>query len=138
MKTNGKKHHRVAVLGAGILGCSTALFLARQGAEVVLIDRDAELLRGASRWNEGKIHLGFLYSGDPSLRTAKELLPGGLLFRPLMEDLLECSLDDITESQDLYLVHHDSIVSVEDTARYFNRLTDIISEHPLLRITWVT
>jgi hypothetical protein len=48
-----------------------------------------------------------------------------------MEDLLECSLDDITESQDLYLVHHDSIVSVEDTARYFNRLTDIISEHPL-------
>ena len=70
-----KRKASVAVLGAGIMGGATALFLARRGVRVVLFDAAAEPFCGASRWNEGKIHLGFLYSGDPSLRTARRLLP---------------------------------------------------------------
>lgn len=113
------------------MGCCTALLLARRGVEVVLFDREPELLQGASRWNEGKIHLGFLYSGDRGLHTAKELLTGGLLFRPILEELLETRLRSITTSPDLYLVHRDSIASAQDIGCYFEALTDMVRQHPL-------
>lgn len=125
-----RKRRRVAVLGAGITGCCTALYLARGGIEVSLYDREEGLIQGASRWNEGKIHLGFLYSGDPELHTARELLAGGLQFRPILEDLLDTRLRYVSTSRDLYLVHRDSIVSPQDTGRYFDALTAMIREHP--------
>ena len=45
-----------AVIGAGVMGCSTALFLARGGMRVVLIDRGA-LCRQASGVNAGTLTL---------------------------------------------------------------------------------
>ena len=88
---------RVAVLGAGIMGSCLSLFLARKGIDVTLFDMAPTPMGGASRWNEGKIHLGYLYSADPSLRTTRTLLPGGLAFSRLVSDLLEESLaDEIT------------------------------------------
>ncbi len=121
---------RVAVLGAGIMGSSTALFLARHDVEVVLYDESDAVFSGASRWNEGKIHLGFLYAGDPSLRTARRLLPGGLRFRPLIEELLDCRLENITPSDDVVLVHRDSVVAVGDVRSYFVALSELIDAHP--------
>ena len=127
----GGSRQRVAVLGAGIMGCCIAPLLARRGVEVVLFESEQALLPGASRWNEGKIHLGYLYSGDRGLHTARGLLTGGLLFRPLLEELLGAGLPDVTTSPDLYLVHNESIVSAADTAGYFAALTDLVREHPL-------
>jgi len=118
---------RVAVLGAGIMGCSVALMLARQGHRVVLFDAAEAPFRGASRWNEGKIHLGYLYAGDPSLATARKLLPGGLAFRGIVEDLVGCRLDPaITPRDDLYLVHRDSVVETDAMGRYFEALSDVV------------
>ena len=109
---------RVAVLGAGIMGVSTALLLARRGVSVVLMDAETAPLRRASRWNEGKIHLGFLYAGDPSLETARRVLPGGLAFKPMVESLTGTSLAPvITSHDDTYLVHRDSVVDVVPTYR---------------------
>ena len=106
----GSPSLHVAVLGAGIMGASTSLFLARRGARVTLFDAAKAPFSGASRWNEGKIHLGFLYAADPSLRTARRILPGGLAFRRLVEDLVGRSLEPaITPGDDLYLVHRDSV-----------------------------
>ena len=120
-------HHparRVAVLGAGIMGSSVALFLARRGIEVTLIDGASEPFFGASRWNEGKIHLGYLYAGDPTLETARNVLHGGLTFRRLTEELIGCSLEGvITPQDDIYLVHRDSVATPEATALYFERVT---------------
>ena len=84
---------RVAVLGAGIMGSSTALFLARAGCEVVLIDKASSPMGAASRWNEGKIHLGFLYAADPSTNSAARMIPGGLAFKALTEELIGSHLD---------------------------------------------
>lgn len=121
---------RVAVLGAGIMGCSIALMLARQGHRVVLFDAAEAPFSGASRWNEGKIHLGYLYAGDPSLATARRLLPGGLAFRAIVEDLLGCRLDPaITPHDDLYLVHRDSVVGTDAMDRYFATLSDLVRAH---------
>jgi glycine/D-amino acid oxidase-like deaminating enzyme len=44
----------VAVVGAGVMGCSTALFLARGGMSVVLLDR-GEICREASGVNAGTL-----------------------------------------------------------------------------------
>jgi glycine/D-amino acid oxidase-like deaminating enzyme len=114
---------RVAILGAGIMGSSAALLLARAGCRVTLIDQTASAMTGASRWNEGKIHLGFLYAGDPSCRTAAELLIGGLAFRPLTEDLIGRSLvSATTPDDDLYLVHPESVVDALLWQRTFSVL----------------
>ncbi len=45
-----------AVIGAGVMGCSTALFLARGGMRVVVLDRGA-ICRGASGVNAGTLTL---------------------------------------------------------------------------------
>lgn len=125
------KQARIAVLGAGIMGCSLALYLARLGSQVTLFDMAAQPCTAASRWNEGKIHLGYLYSADPSLRTAVHLLQGALLFRPLVEDLLSTSLDPvITLDDDFYLCHRQSVVSPDAMASYMQQVDAQVRAHP--------
>ena len=122
---------RVAVLGAGIMGSAVALFLARRGKNVTLIDSADAPFSGASRWNEGKIHLGYLYAGDSSLDTARNVLRGGLTFRNLTEELIGCSLQDAISCEgDTYLVHRDSVVPADATARYFEQVTELVCSHP--------
>lgn len=121
----------VAVLGAGIMGCCTALLLARRGVRVTLVDAADRPLTGASRWNEGKIHLGYLYAADPSLATAERLLSGGLAFRPLMEDLLgQAIAPAIADHDETYLVHRRSVVDPGHAAAYADRVAALVSAHP--------
>ena len=49
-------HYDAAVVGGGVMGCTTALFLARAGMRVVLLERDA-LCRAASGVNAGTLTL---------------------------------------------------------------------------------
>ena len=50
----------VLVVGGGVAGCSTAYYLAREGVEVVLIDR-GDVNAGASGANAGSIHSQMYY-----------------------------------------------------------------------------
>ena len=59
----------IAVLGAGIQGVCVALALEVAGHTVALIDQAEDCLLRTSLRNEGKIHLGFTYANDRSLRT---------------------------------------------------------------------
>ena len=121
---------RVGILGAGIMGCSLALFLARRGVRVTLIDAASAPFTRASRWNEGKIHLGFLYAGDPSLATARKMVPGGLAFRPIVEELIGRSIAPaISLTDDIYLTHRNSIVTADAMAAYFAQVDDLIRDH---------
>lgn len=113
------------------MGCSTALFLARKGVQVSVFDMAEQPFRGASRWNEGKIHLGCLYSADPSLSTADRVIPGGLKFRPLIEELVGTSLAPaITTEDDLYLCHRQSVTSAAEMKTYMERVVDRVRKHP--------
>lgn len=112
------------------MGTCTALLLARKGADVTLFEAKPQILLGASRWNEGKIHLGYLYSGDASLKTARQLITGGLRFRSLIEEITGTVLRDVTQEDDLYLVHKDSVVSPDQVNQYFKKLTKILCDHP--------
>jgi glycine/D-amino acid oxidase-like deaminating enzyme len=121
----------VAVLGAGIMGASTALYLARRGARVVLFDEADAAFSGASRWNEGKIHLGYLYSAAPTLDTAQRMVPGGLAFKPLVEDLIGRSIAPATAAEDdTYLIHRDSVVSADHSRAYFEAIARLVRAHP--------
>ena len=119
---------RVAILGAGLLGACTALELARRGRRVTLIDRASDVMQGASRWNEGKIHLGYLYPADPSLSTAARLIPGALAFRDLMERLTGCSLENWVSDGDVYLVHRKSVVDRDAYAGYTDAVTRMVHD----------
>jgi glycerol-3-phosphate dehydrogenase len=50
---------QVAVIGGGVIGCAVAHALARRGVDVVLLEAEAELARGASGANSGILHTGF-------------------------------------------------------------------------------
>jgi 2-polyprenyl-6-methoxyphenol hydroxylase-like FAD-dependent oxidoreductase len=58
----------VGILGGGLQGCCAALALADRRVRVTLFDKNPTLLSRAGIANEGKIHLGYMYAGDPSSR----------------------------------------------------------------------
>ncbi len=124
---------RIAVLGAGIMGASLALFLARRGADVVLFDEAQAPFQNASRWNEGKIHLGYLYSADPSLDTARRVLPGGLAFAPLIRELSGVNAIEMTPDDDIYLMHRESVVTPDEMGAYFKAVSALARESPAAR-----
>jgi glycine/D-amino acid oxidase-like deaminating enzyme len=122
---------RIAVLGGGIMGVSLAVRLARRGVAVTLFERETALLQGASRFNEGKIHLGCLYSASGGLETAHRVLTGGLRFFDLVEDLLERPIAQwIAPGADHYLVHRDSVVGADQVAAYMGAIADLVDTHP--------
>ncbi len=76
---------RLVVIGAGLQGASVALALAERGVRVCLLERRAAPLAAASRGNEGKIHLGFVYALDRSGRTGRRMIEAALCFGPLLD-----------------------------------------------------
>jgi hypothetical protein len=125
---------KVAILGAGIMGCSSALLLARKGFNVTLFDKAKAPFSAASRWNEGKVHLGYMYSADPSLNTAKHILPSSLQFKPIVEELIGKSIDAaVSKNNDIYLVHKDSVVNPVEMKSYFSRVDQLVKNNPLAR-----
>ena len=51
----------VAVIGGGVTGLASALFIARQGASVCVLEREAKTGRATSTHNSGVIHAGLYY-----------------------------------------------------------------------------
>lgn len=63
-------HCEIAVIGAGVVGVATALWLRRQGYQVVLLERDA-IASGASYGNAGTLApYGVMPIAQPSLLKA--------------------------------------------------------------------
>lgn len=56
---------KVAIVGAGIFGCSVALRLAADGHRVYLFDKNAAIMNGASRCNQYRLHKGYHYPRSP-------------------------------------------------------------------------
>jgi glycine/D-amino acid oxidase-like deaminating enzyme len=120
---------RIAILGGGMLGACTALELARRGLHTTVFEGAPELLQGASRWSEGKIHLGFLYAADPTLSTAKRLIPGGLAFANCVSELVGKNLHEFATMEDeLFLVHRDSVVDHTEFEAYARHTASLVRE----------
>jgi hypothetical protein len=61
---------RIAVVGAGIFGCTAAIELARAGHRVEVFERHSDLMMGASRANQGRLHRGYHYPRSPETARA--------------------------------------------------------------------
>jgi glycerol-3-phosphate dehydrogenase len=59
MSTSNCDSFEVAVIGAGVVGCATALALARRGVAVAVLEAEAEPGLAASGTNSGILHTGF-------------------------------------------------------------------------------
>ncbi|MCD6582297.1 MAG: NAD(P)/FAD-dependent oxidoreductase [Desulfuromusa sp.] len=49
----------IAVIGGGVVGCAVARRMALEGASVILIEKAADILEGASKGNSAILHTGF-------------------------------------------------------------------------------
>jgi glycosyltransferase involved in cell wall biosynthesis len=127
------RRKRVAVLGAGIQGTAMALLFAKHGYDVVLFDKAADLMTRASNNQEGKIHIGFVYSNDRTMRTGKKMVRSALGFAPAVEDLVGRKLDwnAMKSSPFRYLVPHSSLVKPDDLEAFFAKLETYF--HDLLK-----
>ena len=119
-----------AVMGAGIQGVCVALMLNKYKYRVLLIDRGNDIMNFTSKTGEGKIHLGFVYGLDKSLKTAEKLTLDALHFSNYIEYLV----DDKPDWQSLksipfhYLVAHDSMLSDDEIEEYFENIQRIYKD----------
>ena len=52
---------RIAIIGGGIAGCTTALRLARDGHDIYIFEEKEDLLQGTSARTPGRMGLGYHY-----------------------------------------------------------------------------
>jgi hypothetical protein len=78
----------------------------------------------ASMNQEGKIHMGFVYSNDQTYKTGEKILFDAMNFSYCMEKLLNKKLDwkNSTSKEFLYLVPKSSLVSEKELDLYFEHL----------------
>jgi len=113
----------IAILGGGILGTCTALELAERGHDVVLFERNTELLTEASLHNEGKLHLGFVYAADRTFRTAERMAQGAAQFMDVLSRWLPSQAMQALPARAFdYVVHRDTMVSIDDIEVHFERV----------------
>jgi len=121
---------QVAILGGGISGCLTACLLSDEGYDVRLVDRNAQLMSAASRWNEGKIHLGFTYTGRASLETARLMIEGAAEFENVIEQVTGVTPpDDWYSTPIVYLVDPHSLFPSETLWGRARAVADLLVEH---------
>lgn len=111
----------VAIIGAGGLGACAALELAARGHRVELYEQTAEAVSRASFVNEGKIHLGFIYALDASLRTASQMIEGALEFSENLRRWMPFSASDVVSTPFHYAVHRGSLLGAERLAAHYQR-----------------
>lgn len=120
---------KVGVLGGGLQGCCIALALAERGVRVTLFDKNETPLSRAAVANEGKIHLGYMYGGDPTLATAKTMMTGALAFAPFLERYLGQRADSFAVSVPAtYIVHRDSQRGADDVCAYLRSVHALVNE----------
>jgi glycine/D-amino acid oxidase-like deaminating enzyme len=115
----------ILIAGAGLQGSCIALELALRGLPVLVLDQDPYPMNRASLRNEGKIHLGLIYANDPTFKTPRLQLTGGLRFRRLLERWIGKAANELSYSTPFtYLVARDSVLKPEELAEHYSRVEE--------------
>lgn len=77
---------KIAVIGAGIFGCLTALETSKAGHQVILYEKSDEILNGATPKSQNRLHLGLHYPRD--LATARQSVEGFKTFSSIFSDAI--------------------------------------------------
>lgn len=120
---------QLVVLGAGLQGICVALGLAHRGHRVTLIERQPQPMQAASRRNEGKIHLGFVYALDDSGQTLRRMLEGALSFGPLLDTWCGPLPWEAWRSEGFrYAVMPDSLVNAAELEEAYEQIRSLLPE----------
>ena len=76
---------RIAVIGGGVIGCAVARELSAFNAEVVVIERAADVSEGASKANSGIVHAG--HDAVPGSQKARFNAQGSAMMEALCKEL---------------------------------------------------
>ena len=113
------------MIGGGLQGCAVALELAERGVDVDLFEGSARIMQGASRHSEGKIHLGFVYAADETLRTARLMAAGAAVFMPSLQRWLGSVANELaTSSPFRYGVHRASLRTPDELEPVYRSIAD--------------
>jgi hypothetical protein len=97
------------------------------GHVVTLFEGSGALMNRASRWNEGKLHLGYIYANDPTGRTAQTMIDGSFHFIEAVERLTGTPLPTLAFSQPFtYLVDRDSLLTPHQIETHFRHCDELI------------
>ena len=75
----------VAIIGAGVIGTSTARELSRYAIKIVVLEKDSDVAMGSSKANSGLVHAG--YDPLPGTLKAKYNMLGQRMFDRLAKEL---------------------------------------------------
>jgi hypothetical protein len=106
---------KVIVLGGGLFGLSVALHLRKMGKEVIIIEKEKDILTKASKINQNRIHFGYHY--PRSQETASQSLNGIVSFYHYFKDAISSNFENY------YLVaENDSNVSAQQFIEFCDAL----------------
>jgi hypothetical protein len=111
------------------MGAGLALELAARGRRVDLYEKRDRIHGEASLANEGKIHLGYIYANDPSLRTARQMVAGAWSFSTIVAEWLQVEPAALPRSGPFhYLVHRHSLLAPDELAAIYARIATLDAE----------
>ena len=79
--TDANRVHDIAIIGAGVVGCAIFREFTLAGLDCVLIERDADIISGASKANSALLHTGF--DATPGTVEASCVRAGYRLYRDI-------------------------------------------------------
>jgi hypothetical protein len=95
---------------------------------VDLYEQAAEAVARSSFVTEGKIHLGFLYAVDASLRTSAQLIEGALAFEEYLRRWIPFTAADVASTPFHYCVHRGTLLDADRLAAHYERCTALYRE----------
>jgi hypothetical protein len=81
-----KKLYDVAIIGAGIFGAEIAIKAKEAGLSSILLEAKNDILQGASKNNQNRLHLGFHYPRD--IETGRQCIKGFNAFKDKYSDCI--------------------------------------------------
>lgn len=81
----GKKVYDIAIIGAGVSGCSVAKELSKYQMKICVIEKETDICEGTSKANSGIVNAGF--DPVPGKLCAKLNAPGAYMMEQVAKDL---------------------------------------------------
>ncbi|MDA7424476.1 FAD-dependent oxidoreductase [Thalassococcus lentus] len=124
------KTPHIAIIGAGLQGSLCALALAERGARIALFDAADAPMSRASLWNEGKIHLGYIFANDAPDRTARLMARGSGAFSQVIARYAKVKdLHQNLSAPFVYRVMPDSLLTPAQLKMRYAAIDNEVSAH---------
>lgn len=113
--TKHKKIYDVVIIGAGIFGSEIAIKINEEGFSSMVLEEKSDILCGASKNNQNRLHLGFHYPRD--LETGRQCIKG---FKTFKDKYKDCINENFLNAY--FVASKNSFISKNDFINHANAL----------------